>query len=218
MQSDEQEEHFNNRPTVALPMPEPIKSLLVDDWENVTKNLQLVPLPHPHATVDDLLQQWQTREGAKRINPTDRQILEEVVKGIQEYFNRCLGRILLYRLERQQWLEVLEAMESTPGADTPPPKGKSKSKVLADGQSALDTKLFAGKTPAQVYGAEHLTRLLVTLPELIAQTNMDQSAVGRLKEEILNFAAFLSKEREGVFVKEYENAGQGYLAKVKGGY
>ena len=161
-----------------------------------------------------ILKDWQAREEAKRVNPTDRQVLEEVVKGLEEYFNRCLGRILLYRLERQQWLEVLESMESSGGSS----EGSRKKKKKADGETVVDPSLFAGKTPSQVYGAEHLTRLLVTLPELIAQTNMDAAAVTRLREEVGKLASWLSKEREKIFVKEYENAGQGYLARVKGGY
>ncbi|KAL9059888.1 MAG: hypothetical protein Q9162_000958 [Coniocarpon cinnabarinum] len=213
----QQEEHFLARPTLPLPIPEPLKSLLVDDWENITKNLQLIPLPHPRATVSALLTDWQAREEAKRVNPTDRQILEEVIKGLEEYFNRCLGRILLYRLERQQWLEVLGSMESTAETSTVPASKKKKT-AKEGAEAAIDPTQFAGKTPSQIYGAEHLTRLLVTLPELIAQTNMDQAAVGRLRDEVQGLAGWLSKERERFFVKEYENAGQGYLARVKGGY
>jgi mortality factor 4-like protein 1 len=30
---------------IKIPIPDHIKAILVDDWENVTKNQQLVPLP-----------------------------------------------------------------------------------------------------------------------------------------------------------------------------
>lgn len=223
-----QEEAFHARPTIHLPTPEPIKSSLVDDWENVTKNLQLVPLPHPRATIADIFAEYHALEEAKRTNPTDRQLLDEVIKGFEEYFNRCLGRILLYRLERPQWLDVLELMEKTPVANSAAAdedkggenrKGKAAKKQKAvPAESSMDPAAFAGKTPTQVYGAEHLCRLLVTLPELLSQTNIDGAAVTRLREELVALTAWLSQERERFFLHEYQNAGQDYLAKVKGGY
>lgn len=78
-------------------MPDHLKAALVDDWENVTKNQQLVPLPHkaPAETVlDDYLayERLHREEGSASLD-----ILEETVAGLREYFNKCLGRILLYR-------------------------------------------------------------------------------------------------------------------------
>ena len=40
---------------------------------------------------------------------------------------------------------------------------------------------------AELYGAEHLLRLFVTLPELIANTNMDSQSVSALRENIEDF-------------------------------
>ncbi|MCQ8205932.1 hypothetical protein NP569_26970, partial [Vibrio parahaemolyticus] len=44
----EQEDAFHARPSIKLNVPDNLKAILVDDWENVTKNQQVVPLPHPH--------------------------------------------------------------------------------------------------------------------------------------------------------------------------
>ena len=41
----------------------------------------------------------------------------------------------------------------------------------------------------EIYGSEHLLRLFVQLPCLIAHTNIDQDAVNILKD---HFASFLS--------------------------
>lgn len=78
-------------------MPDHIKAMLVDDWENVTKNQQLVPLPSAHP-VAEILDKYLAYEKKKR-QPDSAQadILEEVVAGLKEYFEKCLGRILLYR-------------------------------------------------------------------------------------------------------------------------
>ena len=78
-------------------MPDHLKAILVDDWENVTKNQQLVPLPHPHP-VDQILNDYLEHE--RSIRPSGSaslEIVEEVIAGLREYFDKSLGRILLYR-------------------------------------------------------------------------------------------------------------------------
>lgn len=94
---NEQEDSFYNRPSIKLVMPDHLKALLVDDWENVTKNQQLVPLPHPHP-VSEILADYMTYEKPKRQEGSaSMDILEETVAGLREYFEKCVGRILLYR-------------------------------------------------------------------------------------------------------------------------
>ena len=44
----------------------------------------------------------------------------------------------------------------------------------------------------------------VTMPEMIAQTNMDAQAIARLREEISKFTVWLSRHSERFFVKNYE--------------
>lgn len=132
-----QEEHFHTRPSIRLMVPDILKGLLVDDWENVTKNLMLVPLPSPHpvnAIMDDYLNQEKTK---RRPGSAEADVLEEVVQGVKEYFDKALGRILLYRFERDQLFDVRRWWESGKG-----PGGR--------------TDL---KGPGDVYGPEHLARL-----------------------------------------------------------
>ena len=59
---------------------------------------------------------------------------------------------------------------------------------------------------------------LVTLPELIAQTNMDQQSVNRLREELLKMTNWLAKNATTYFVKEYETPSQSYIEKARGNY
>lgn len=63
-------------------------------------------------------------------------ILEEVLDGLYLYFNRSLGANLLYRFERQQYLELRRTFQ-------------------ASEKSKAGDEFFAG----EVYGAEHLLRL-----------------------------------------------------------
>ncbi|KAH8687541.1 MRG-domain-containing protein [Tricladium varicosporioides] len=186
-----QEETFHQRPSIKLIIPDHIKALLVDDWENVTKNQQLVPLPSAHP-VNSILDDYYNYEMPRRIaGSAQADILEEVIAGLKDYFEKCLGRILLYRFERNQYTEVREAWMSNRGD-------------------------MSGKGAGDTYGAEHLCRLLVSLPELIAQTNMDSQSVNRLREELSKMANWLGRNAEHYFVKEYETPSQQYVEKARG--
>ncbi|GAW20793.1 hypothetical protein ANO14919_103040 [Xylariales sp. No.14919] len=185
-----QEEAFHSRPSVKLIIPDVIKALLVDDWENVTKNTQLVPLPHPKP-VTKILQDYSEYEMPKRpAGSSHADILEETLSGLKEYFDKSLGRILLYKFERPQYAEVHKKWNST------------------------DPE-FQGKTASDIYGAEHLCRLIVSLPELLAQTNMDQQSVNRLREELAKFSTWLSKNSTDYFTNSYETPTQDYVEKAK---
>jgi mortality factor 4-like protein 1 len=95
-----QEETFHARPSIQLPIPDHVKAILVDDWENVTKNQQLVPLPSAHP-VSEILDDYYNYEIPRRVEGSSHaDILEEVVAGLKDYFEKCLGRVLLYRYEQ----------------------------------------------------------------------------------------------------------------------
>lgn len=211
--SNKQEETFNNRPMIKIPIPDYIKSLLVDDWEEVTKNLALVPLP-AQKPVNMILRDYVEEEKTKRFpGSADMDLLEEVVAGMKEYFDVALGRMLLYRFERQQYLDVRKAWGEQ--------KGEWKDKT----------------GPADTYGAEHLCRMIgtyrasvlghaartkfcsqenaVNMPEIIAQTNMDGQSVNRLREEMTKFLHWLNKNTKTYFLAKYETADQDYIEKSR---
>ncbi|KAH7272244.1 MRG-domain-containing protein [Fusarium solani] len=184
------EDSFHNKPMINIPIPDHIQAMLVDDWENITKNNQLVPLPHSKPVskiLDDYLayERPHREEGSSSLD-----ILEEVVAGFREYFEKALSRILLYRFERHQFMDLRKMWEN------------------AESDSAT-------KTVCDVYGAEHLARLIVSLPELLAQTNMDQQSVSRLREEIGKFNVWLGRNCENYFVSEYETPSQDYIDKAR---
>ena len=108
--------------------------------------MQLVALPSK-TPVSHVLDRYFAEEIVKRREGSaEADVLEEVRQGILDYFNRALGKILLYRFEREQLREMYERIHS-------------------------DTDELAGKTLAEVYGAEHLCRLLgkTLLPNLTTQ-------------------------------------------------
>ncbi len=136
-----QEEAFHSRSSVRIPVPDHVKSILVDDWENVTKNLSLVPLPSNYPVNKILTTYFDEEKGKRRLGSAEADLLEEVVAGVKEYFAKCLGRILLYRFEREQFFEVRQMWESGVGE-------------------------WEGKGPGDVYGAEHLCRLFGKYPTI----------------------------------------------------
>lgn len=129
-----QEEEYLRRPAVKIFLPELLKAALVDDWEKVTRENRLVPLPSK-APVSLFLDDYTAAETLnRRPGSAESDILSEVVAGVREYFNNCLGRMLLYKQERPQWQEI-------------------------HAQFIKGTGELAGKSVADVYGVEHLCRL-----------------------------------------------------------
>ena len=143
----QQEETFNLRPAIHISIPDHLKSILVDDWENVTKNLSLVPLPSKPSANEILTSYFDEEKNKRHLGSPEADLLEEVVAGLKEYFEKCVGRILLYRFERQQYLEVYNAVQAGTGE-------------------------YEGKTMGDIYGAEHLCRLFgESLP--LSNTNIN---------------------------------------------
>ena len=179
----EKEEDFIKRPEITLIVPDVLKAKLVDDWEYVTKDHQLVSLPRKPNVVD-ILKKYRDEAPKKKPGSAEADIFDEILSGLKLYFDRCLGNILLYRFERQQYLEIKKANPT--------------------------------KSMSELYGAEHLLRLFVSLPGLIAQTNMDQQSIGYLKDSLEEFLTFMVKHEDDLFLKEYQHTSTRYEALAKG--
>lgn len=93
-----------------------LKSQLVEDWEMITKNEKLVSVPR-EPTVSEILEAY--RESAKEANKKklargSDDSTDEVVEGLKLYFDKALGNILLYRFERQQYVDLLKRFPDKP--------------------------------------------------------------------------------------------------------
>lgn len=176
-------------PEIKLDLPEALKVQLVDDWENVTRKEQLVPLPRV-PNVRTILSEYADdyKRTHKEPKSESRAVLDEVVAGLQLYFDEGLAQNLLYRFERPQYVEMRERY-GTPSAKDP-------------------ASAFA---PSTVYGAEHLLRLFgtsthspVNLPRIVAQTSMDAESVALLRTHLHALVGFLARERTRLFAPAYE--------------
>ncbi|KAJ1667129.1 Esa1p-associated factor [Coemansia sp. RSA 1813] len=171
-------------PDIKLPIPNALKAQLVDDWERITKDKLLVPLPRD-PTVVQMLANYQeyrrtTRDKRRPGSKRDDEIVDEIVDGLRIYFDKALGNILLYRFERYQYKQLREK--------------------------------FPDKQPSEIYGPEHLLRLFVQLPNMIAHTNMDDEAVLLIKESMTDILKYMHKAAKSLFADEYENASPAYVA------
>ena len=129
-----QEEIYYDKPQFDVNLPEQLRSILVDDWENVTKNLLLtrVPADIPAATV---LAEWQEyEEQSGRRNNAELDKLYETVKSFKRYFNHGCAKLMLYTFERLQYATIYA--RTTQGGD------------------------LEGKTMVEIYGPEYLLRLM----------------------------------------------------------
>lgn len=200
----EAEEDFLKRPEVKISLPDELKLQLVDDWENITKKGELVPLPRKPC-VKDILEDYKKQylasaakrgaEGGKQRSP---QVVEEVLKGLKLYFDRSLGQNLLYRFERAQYVEYRKKNGPKMG------DGDVGNARTGNGSMGGDME------PSDVYGAEHLLRLFVNLPMIIVHTSMDAESISLLKEHLAEFLSYIAREKHRLFVREYEAASPAY--------
>ena len=114
--------------------------------------------------------------------------IEEIAEGLRTYFNRALRPVLLYKEERAQCSGALAAAEE--GGDE--------------------------QEPSAAYGAEHLLRLFVKLPELLPYTNLDEESLQALQKRLEDFLRFLQKNHSESFLKEYGSAPEGAAAAPEG--
>ncbi|KAI9353364.1 MRG-domain-containing protein [Zopfochytrium polystomum] len=182
-ESVEKEDEYLRKQEIKVPIPDALKVLLVDDWENITKNEKLVKLPRS-PTVNQILDQYK-ESAMKRIKSDSRQedILMEVLNGVRLYFNKGVGNVLLYRFERPQYNDL---------------RKKSPDVEMAD-----------------VYGPEHLLRLFVQLPSLLAHTNMDPENVSTLRDQFVLMLRFLEERHSDYFVNAYESSPPAYAAMLQ---
>lgn len=82
---------------ISIPVPDHVQAMLVDDWENITKNNQLVPIPHRKPVSKILVDYLAYERPHREEGSASMDILEEVIAGLREYFEKALSRILLYR-------------------------------------------------------------------------------------------------------------------------
>lgn len=184
-----EEDDGSKKPEMKLNVPEVLKVLLVDDWEAITKNSQLVSVPR-NPTVVDILQEFKDHVLGLGKGTTLREpelVLPTIISGLQVYFDRSLGANLLYRFERPQYAEIRKQYVTGPKVQV--------------GQE---------KDMSAIYGAEHLLRMLVSLPQMVASSTMDTESVGLVRDYVNELLMFMMNDRSRLFLTQYESSSLQY--------
>jgi len=170
----------NNAPQaeVKLKIPGALKKQLIVDWECVIRHKQIVSLPRS-PTVSQILRDFETSKARKGSIQAE---TKEVCEGLEQYFNRALGTVLLYRFERPQYNNYFASSK---------------------------------EQPANVYGAEHLLRLFVKLPSLLAHTSLDKSEVNTLQQRLAELLKWLTTQHSALFMDKYQDTDSSYHAQVE---
>ncbi|CCK69971.1 Eaf3p KNAG_0D02210 [Huiozyma naganishii CBS 8797] len=171
------------QPKITLHIPNKLKCKLVDDWEYITKNKQILSIPS-NISINKVLKDYaQDLLEESDISLVESAQSEEFIAGIRQYFQASLPRFLLYRLERLQYEEML--------AKTPP-------KLNRDDL-------------CEVYGPIHLLRLMSVLPELVASTTMDQQSCQLIISQCENLLLWMTMHINELFCQSnYVNTSSQY--------
>jgi len=176
------------RPEMRLVVPDTLKVLLVDDWEAVTKNSQLVTLPRS-PTVAEILEEFRQHIlSSPPPNLRDPQVvLPTIVSGLQVYFDKALGSNLLYRFERPQYADIRKRFVTGP-----------------------TVQVNQEREMSSIYGAEHLLRMIVSLPAMVAGSTMDPESVGLVRDYVTELMTYMMDQRARLFQREYDSASLQY--------
>ncbi|ORZ19494.1 MRG domain-containing protein [Absidia repens] len=85
-----------------IDIPQPLKDILVEDSEKITKGNRLVHLP-AKMTVATILDRYLQNNDTDGKDET----LEQIIQGLKLYFYHTLGKALLYRSERRQYEDLI---------------------------------------------------------------------------------------------------------------
>ncbi|EAA01149.5 AGAP001795-PA [Anopheles gambiae str. PEST] len=112
----ESEDQFISKVEVKIKIPDELKVWLVDDWDAISRQNKLLELP-AKVTVQEIVDNYvQYKKQSKVTTVTKETAVADIGNGIVEYFNVMLGSQLLYKFERPQYAEMIQAHPGVPMA------------------------------------------------------------------------------------------------------
>ena len=109
----ENDENYISRVDVKITIPDDLKQWLIDDWDLITRQKQLVPIPRKK-NIKEILNEYIKSRADNVDDGLKPGVVQEVADGIQEYFNVMLGTQLLYKFERTQYGDILAVHPNLP--------------------------------------------------------------------------------------------------------
>jgi len=159
--------------TLTLQLPFVLKKLLVDDWETITGGAGGAGKRHIVLPVMSSVSVCVILDQFLVSKKGKfHDAWEELVRTLVIYFDKSCALLLLYPPERDAHLEATQ------------PAGGGE-----------------GTAASAVYGIEHLLRLFVKLPSLVAATTLTQGEAKSLLGKVGEIARWLAKEEQATYVE-----------------
>lgn len=189
-------------------MPDIIRTLLVDDWEYITKDHTLVPLPAKKSANWILDEYWNSEKVNREPGSQDEYFLTAFISTIKKFLKVGTGKFLLYSFEFEQY-EDLSKLWNEP-----------------------EDEAWQGKGPGDVYGVEHLCRLICMYIEVMILhvltddigsfpenhlTNdylFPPDSIPKYLEELSRLNVWISRRTNELFIGTYEGPGNDYIERV----
>ena len=162
-----------------------LKRELITQWERVTLQGELLSLPRS-VTAAEVLRRFEADAKKKARSAEQAALAAACAAGLKAYFDGALYSSLLYAEERAQAEAALVSHKNT-----------------------------KKREPSEVYGAEHLLRLFVKLPELVPLRDMDAAAAKAVQAKLTEFVRWMQRNASAHFVSgEYVDARPAAAAKA----
>jgi len=163
----EPEGEFSAKVSVQVDLPDQLKHCLLDDWDLITQQKYLLQLPTAHP-VTSILEEYRIYHSNELTENGDD------VTAVEADREAVLEGILGY-FTRLLGMQLLYKFERP--------------------QYAVILDQHKDKSVADIYGAEHLLRLFVKIGELLAFTELDNTAIELLQSHIHSLMDFIEIHR-----------------------
>ena len=211
------------------------------DWEWTSRKQHVLRLPRSPC-VSALLSRFVS--SLEATEAAGREAAMEVCCGLLSCFERCLGPLLLYRIERPQFMQQTDCRQATQH-HTQAAAGRKRGRdrlqrdaaeqeTVASGELA-EQSLTSAAAPAAgglsppsssvsssrlfyysgVYGAEHLLRLLVKLPGVLEQAELTEAQRLSIQRTLSLLYRWMASNDSLLFSPDaYELADRDYLQQI----
>ncbi len=188
---------------LRLSLPAPLKKQLFEDMEAVAVHKRLVKLPR-RVTAETVLYDFIAESSepfglCSAMGKVSRETVQQIVSGLLLFFDRALGSSLLYQFERLQFQAMRERY---------PEDFEAGHLVTRPNSSHQGVKRLS-----QVYGCEHLLRLLARLHELVVAIELMEHEADTLVLVLNTLLKFLAKNKDKYLVhpSDYTPASRDYI-------
>ncbi|KAK7006919.1 MRG-domain-containing protein [Favolaschia claudopus] len=163
--------------TMKLGFPQQLKYKLKNDEDTILNQGKLFTLPRT-VTVEKLLTNFghlmESRPSLGTSRPST--IPATVISGLLTYFDSFLPTLLLYPAERPQYRSIR-------------------------GKYVVGVDIAKERAMSQIYGAEHLLRLIAYLPHLVAYSELDAGSTEIIQEYLNELLCTVGTEHELPYVE-----------------